>query len=184
MGPVADTPDWAQVDEAGLLEGTVVSRLAPAGIAVDLALVTELLLSEPATASYLRAEVEHDGAGFSQLVPRTRLFFNRPRAIDVGWDVVTLAAVAAAFQSFSLAGAATAMQRLLRAFRLLDDAELDLVALLLGASGGRPYDCSVAEERIAAGYEDESADQVRSRLAAMERRGILVQKADGWRLVR
>ena len=184
MGRMTDTSDWTPVDEAGLLEGTVVSRLTSAGIEIDLTQVTELLLSDPSTATYLRAEAADGEPGFSQLVPRTRLFFNRPRAIDVGWDAVTLAAVAAVFQSLSLAGAATAMQRLLRAFRLLDDAEIDLVALLIGASGGRPYDRGVAEERIAAGYEDESAEQVRRRLAAMEKRGILVQAPDGWRLVR
>lgn len=117
------------------------------------------------------------------LVPHTRLFFNKPKAVDLGWDMATAAALFVLSGSSPASAAATAFQRALRMMRLLTEEEADLAVVLAALSGGRPYDVSVSTERIENAYEADR-DRVRPLLDSMARRGLTIAGPNGWRLVR
>ena len=116
------------------------------------------------------------------IVPKTRLFINKPKARDIGWDAVTAAGVYVLTGSASLATGAQLFQRALRLMRVLSTAEADLAIVMASLSNGRPTAVSIPSSTIEAAYEEDAA-KVMPLLSGLRKRGIAIEDADGWRLV-
>ncbi len=117
-----------------------------------------VLMTDPATRGFLRVETslgdDGNGESMSYLVPRTRVFINRERAKDLRGDVYATGAVWALSQSLTWSAAVAVFRKLVQTVKLLDDAELDVLAVIavIGASSGDV--APVPTERILAAYDD------------------------------
>jgi hypothetical protein len=183
-GPVEE-PDTGATTVDGMVDSATLSRARGRGVPVEAESVLRLLVSQALASGVLlhdggRIKPESDEQKY--LIPHTHLFINKPRAVDLGWDMATAAALFVVTGSSPVSLAATAFQRALRLMRMLTEEEADLAVVLAALSGGRPYDVSVSIERIETAYE-EDRDKVKPLLDSMARRGLITEGPHGWRLV-
>jgi hypothetical protein len=169
----------------GVVDSVALSRARARGVPVEAESILRLLVSQALACGVLL----HDGGPIEPelgeqkyLIPQTRLFINKPKAVDLGWDMATAAALFVLTGSQPISFAATAFQRALRLMRVLTEEEADLAVVLAALSGGRPYDASVSIKRIETAYE-EDRDKVKPMLDSMARRGLIAEGPHGWRLV-
>jgi hypothetical protein len=146
----------------------------------DVESVLSVLRSDSDVREFLRDEslVEPSGSeSKSYLVPRTRIFINRRRAKELRGDVYAAAAVWAVSQSVTWSAAVPIFRKLVHTLRVLDDRELDVLAVIAGVSArdGQP----VATERILAAYEGNDPG-VQPILSRMKDQGVIAQEAAGW----
>lgn len=169
-----------------LIDDDTLQRASARGIEPDREAILQMVLSQGFTSGVLRPGAQ--GVGFTAesekvIVPGTRLFLNKPKAVEIGWDLATAAALFSMTGSPVTSAVVSGFQRALRMMRLLSEDEADLAIVLAALSGGRPYDVSVSTAALENAYEEDRA-KVRSLLTSMARRGVLVENQDGWRVVR
>ncbi|MBK6441189.1 MAG: hypothetical protein IPH27_16330 [Actinomycetales bacterium] len=181
----SDGSEWTEIKTTGILQHSHRVRLIRRGVQINESNLVSLLASEPISEDVLRIETTLPSlppGTVGYIVPKTRLFINKPKARDIGWDAVTAAGVYVLTGSVSLATGAQMFQRALRMMRVLSADEADIVIVMAALSGGRPYDVSVPISKIQSAYEEDSA-KVAPLLAGLRKRGIAVDDGDGWRVV-
>lgn len=105
-------------------------------------------------------------------IMRTRYFFNWSAARKLRGDVFVIATAYAMTSSIPTAGAIGAVKKVLETFRSLTDDELELVGVIMGIAGRRPYEVSVPEKRIRDAYQGASVD-VNELLDSIESKAII-----------
>jgi hypothetical protein len=172
---------WIEVLPADLVQARL-GRVLATGGSVDLADAVSILFALPETQGVLRVDGDQ-AAGLNQFVPGTRIFFNAPRAKEIGWDVITAASVFAATGSTTLTTAVGIAQRAVRTFKLLDEDEMDVVLVMRGLCGSRdPAFTTITFEQLKGVYEGTQARPA-NRLRSLEKKGVLVRTDTGWRLL-
>jgi hypothetical protein len=177
--------EWTEITADGILPTSRQARLAQRGVHLDNQLLASLLAAQPVSEGVLMVETTLPSlppGHLGMIVPRTRLFINRPKAHDLGWDAITAAGVFVLTGSASLAAGAQLFQRALRMMRVLAADEADLAIVMANLSEGRPTDISLPISRIESAYEEDSA-KVAPLLKGLRKRGIAVEDGEGWRLV-
>ncbi len=142
-----------------------------------------VLMSDPVTRGFLRVETslgdDANGESMSYLVPRTRVFINRERAKDLRGDVYATGAVWALSQSLTWSAAVAVFRKLVHTVKLLDDAELDVLAIVAGIGASSGDVAPVPTERILAAYDD-GRPGLDGLLERMRARGVLQRDSAGW----
>lgn len=169
-----------------LIDARTLARAQMRGVPVDEESVQRLLVSQALACRVLLPAEDPtlpDSEQQKYLIPGTRLFFNKPKAVDLGWNMATAAALFVTTGSSPAAAAATAFHQALRMMRLLTQEEADLTVVLGALSGGYAYDVPVSTQTIKKAFE-EDRDKVQPLLDSMARRGLVTETAHGWHLIR
>ncbi len=177
--------DWTEIAGEGILTRSRRARLTRLGVKVNDTQLVSLIAAQPVSEDVLTVEITFPPlppGHLGMIVPKTRLFINKPKARDIGWDAVTAAGVYVLTGSASLATGAQLFQRALRLMRVLSTAEADLAIVMASLSNGRPTAVSIPSSTIEAAYEEDAA-KVMPLLSGLRKRGIAIEDADGWRLV-
>lgn len=187
---------WEPVEVMDLL-GPWWSRMADHGFGFDASDVMSVIVASGEAGPALRVVETGDsgigeigaaasGEALRQFVPHTRLFFNRPKAVDLGWDAVIAAGVFVMAGSGSLASGLTIMRRTIQTFRHLSPDEMDVVLVMRGICQSRDRNrTTISTREIAAVYMGSplSAQAVDSLLASLAKKGVINEVDGGWRLV-
>lgn len=176
---------WETVEVVEVLEPWH-SRLGRRGFEVDCNDVMSLILVSGQAQAALRVAEEPgepDDGALRQFVPRTRLFFNRPKAVDLGWDAITAAGVYLMTGSASLASGLTMLRRTVQTFRHLSLEEMDVVLVMRAICGTRDHHrTTVTEDELRAVYEDSPVPRTPT-VASLVKKVVVVEVDGGWRLV-
>ena len=146
-----------------------------------------VLMTDPATREFLRVETSlgdgGDGKSMSYLVPKTRVFVNRKKAKDLRGDVYATGAVWALSQSLTWSAAVAVFRKFVQTVKLLDNAELDVLAVIAGIGASSSDVAPVPTARILAAYDDgrPGLDALLERMCA---RGVLQRDSAGWLVTR
>lgn len=134
----SDGSEWTEIKTTGILQHSHRVRLIRRGVQINESNLVSLLASEPISEDVLRIETTLPSlppGTVGYIVPKTRLFINKPKARDIGWDAVTAAGVYVLTGSVSLATGAQMFQRALRMMRVLSADEADIVIVMAALSG-------------------------------------------------
>lgn len=186
---------WESVVVADLLEPWQ-SRLNNLGFGVDGGDVMSVIIASGEADIALRVvEVSDDGdrgsgaaaseEALHQFLPRTRIFFHKPKAVDLGWDAVTAAGVFVMIGSGSLASGLAILRRTIQTFNLLSPDEMDVVLVMRGICGTRDrHRTTVSAEELEAVYGDSPLSAyLPSLVASLVKKGVVTEVDGGWRLV-
>lgn len=182
---------WESVEITDVLDPWV-SRMRDLGFDVAAMDVMSVLVASGEVDTVLRvvADVRQDTAtdreALRQFVPHTRVFFHRPKAVDLGWDAVTAGAVFAMTGSGSLASGLTILRRAIQTFRRLTPDEMDVVLVMRGLCGTRDrHRTTISLQDMTGVYEGSpvSTSRLVSLLESLQRKGVVLEVDGGWRLV-
>jgi hypothetical protein len=169
------------------------SRVNALGYGVDADDVMSVIVASGEADSVLRI-VEADSAdihagpddeALRQFVPHTRVFFHRPKAVDLGWDAVTAGGVFVTTGSGSLASGLTILRRTIQTFKTLTVEEMDVVLVMRGVCGTRDrHRTTVTAADLAVVYQDSPiAPSLEALIASLLKKGVVTEADGGWRLV-
>lgn len=187
---------WESIEVADLVEPWR-SRMTDLGFDVDGSAVMSVIVASGEADLALRVIEVGDGWGrqigtnaseevLRQFVPHTRVFFHRPKAVDLGWDAVTAAGVFVTTGSGSLASGLTILRRTIQTFKHLSLDEMDVVLVMRGICGTRDrHRTTISAGELAAVYRDSpvSAEAVATLVASLVKKGVVSEVDGGWRLV-
>lgn len=187
---------WESVEVADILEPWL-SRMNDLGFDVEASDVVSVIVASGEVDRALRL-VETDVGwlqetctdsceeALRQFVPHTRVFFHRPKAVDLGWDAATAAGVFVTTGSGSLASALTILRRTIQTFKHLSPEEMDVVLVMRGICGTRDrHRTTVSAGELAAVYRDSpvSAEALEALVTSLLKKGVVTEVDGGWRLV-
>ena len=187
---------WESVEVADILEPWL-SRMNDLGFDVEASDVMSVIVASGEADRALRLVEAADGwlqgtgidareEALRQFVPHTRVFFHRPKAVDLGWDAATAAGVFATTGSGSLASGLTILRRTIQTFKHLSPEEMDVVLVMRGICGTRDrHRTTVSAEELAAVYRDSpvSAEALEALVTSLLKKGVVTEVDGGWRLV-
>lgn len=195
-----DPTSWEVIEVADLLNPWV-TRVAELGCDVDPNDVMSLIVASSEAESVLRiVETDEqsptgDPSGgpsggradetLRQFVPHTRVFFQRPQAVDLGMDALTAASVYIVTGSGSLASGLTMLRRTFQTFRNLSSEEMDVVLTMRGLCGTRDRNRTTitVTELNGAYLGSPLAASLDTLTASLLRKRVITRTDDGWRLV-
>ena len=187
---------WESIEVADLVEPWR-SRMTDLGFDVDGSAVMSVIVASGEADLALRVIEVGDGwdrqigtnaseEALRQFVPHTRVFFHRPKAVDLGWDAVTAAGVFVTTGSGSLSSGVTILRRTIQTFKHLSLDEMDVVLVMRGICGTRDrHRTTISAGELAAVYRDSpvSAEAVARLVASLVKKGVVSEVDGGWRLV-
>ncbi|SOC55285.1 hypothetical protein [Ornithinimicrobium cerasi] len=195
-GATRGSQGWELVDVTEIL-GPWPARIVELGFDVDTDLVLSLVVQSGHAKSVVRnaygdrfpesgaTSIAEAGEALRQFVPHTRVFFHRPRAVELSWDATTAAGVYLATGSGSLASGLAILRRTVQTFRTLTANEMDVVLVMRGICGTRDRNrTTITRAQIADVYEGApAAKQLDLLLRSLMKKGVIIESDDGWRLV-
>jgi hypothetical protein len=112
---------------------------------------------------------------------RTRLFINKERARELHWDVICAGGVYWATHSSSLSTAAGLLRQFVKTIKLLDETELDLIAIITGTAATLPEaEMPVSQKQIERAFDGNQPQGLSRRLDSMVKRGVLKKGPGGY----
>jgi hypothetical protein len=138
----------------------------------------ELIRRAPESSTYLNIKTEYpksEPGKLGYVVPRTRIFFNFGRCKEFWGDAMVAVAVFSLTHSTPAAFFAATARKLYDNLTLLSEDEAEVVHVLIGLAGGRPYTTPVPESRLHDAYF-EATVSIDTLLDSLERKNIIQKR--------